>query len=324
MQMVVIYNKYKGGKIMSFPEAFSACRDIMTSYLSDTDANNLSRVNRSIRAELHEVSDRPTVLVKRIIEEINNTQVNNSRLQNLSLLNEIKAVLENFLKKQQNRPLTKPLNLNYLRKKLARKLHRVDPYLILGTLSELHETKLLRNLTLLGLDINCTAIIRDRTILMDICDRLGEDEKACKALLDAGANINAQDEHGNTALHFAAKQGHQNIVALLLRRGAQVDVREGSNKYTPLHVATLNRHTSLISLLLKAGADINAQDENGNTALHLAAKFGEIEVFKHLFFLGANPDIANNNGDKPIDVNYHDRDEIQQILSSRPGTLADL
>jgi len=49
---------------------------------------------------------------------------------------------------------------------------------------------------------------------------------ACaSALIDAGANLNAQDNFGNTALMFASKEGHEEVVNLLIQNGAFVDKR---------------------------------------------------------------------------------------------------
>ena len=101
-----------------------------------------------------------------------------------------------------------------------------------------------------------------------------------KHLITHGADVNATDKYGNTALHWAAIRGPLEIVKLLLDRGADVNV---TNKYgeTALHVAGLKGHVEIVKLLLKAGADVNATKNNGRTALDLAKNFGHYDKVKN-------------------------------------------
>jgi ankyrin repeat protein len=55
-----------------------------------------------------------------------------------------------------------------------------------------------------------------------------------KRLIDAGADINAQDDAGHTALHIAARSGNGQIVAALLRAGARRDLRTAEDELTPV------------------------------------------------------------------------------------------
>ena len=89
-------------------------------------------------------------------------------------------------------------------------------------------------------------------------------------LLDWGANINAKNWEGQTALHRAAWKGHEAIVLLLLERGADINAND-VNEFTSLHHAAEYGHEAIVHLLLKRDADINAKTQLGMTALHLAA-----------------------------------------------------
>ena len=88
-------------------------------------------------------------------------------------------------------------------------------------------------------------------------------------LLARGADVNAKDRYGSTALHWAAIRGPLEFVKLLLDRGADVNV---TNKYgeTALHVAVFWCFTDIVKALVIAGADVNATNKYGLTVLELA------------------------------------------------------
>jgi uncharacterized protein len=74
------------------------------------------------------------------------------------------------------------------------------------------------------------------------------DVPAIRALLEAGADINAPGEDGYTPLHDAALQGHSEAVRLLLERGASREIRNDDGK-TPLESAALRGDAEIVGLL---------------------------------------------------------------------------
>jgi ankyrin repeat protein len=76
------------------------------------------------------------------------------------------------------------------------------------------------------------------------------------ALLAGGADANAKDGNGFTALHSSAVYGHAETVQALLASGADARAKGGGGK-TPLYLATMNGHTNIVQLLR------NAAQENG-------------------------------------------------------------
>ena len=75
---------------------------------------------------------------------------------------------------------------------------------------------------------------------------------------------------GYTPLHEACAAGHSQITKLLLKEGADPNVR-CSNKYTPLHLATIQRHPGCVEVLVKfGGAKMNVEDKYNRTPLNLA------------------------------------------------------
>lgn len=91
-----------------------------------------------------------------------------------------------------------------------------------------------------------------------------------EALINAGANVEAQNVRGNTALIGAAFGGHDKIVELLLQAGADVNLPNKRNE-TPLLLACGQKgHISCVELLIKAGANPNVGNADGFTPLMMA------------------------------------------------------
>jgi len=110
---------------------------------------------------------------------------------------------------------------------------------------------------------------------------------AVQTLLEEGADVNAKDTYGFTALMTAAQKGHTEIVKLLLEKGADVNARNTSG--TALCAALRGGHTDIVKLLLEKGADVNAEMiDGGTTALMMASRNGNTEVVKLLLKKGAD------------------------------------
>ncbi|KDQ14278.1 hypothetical protein BOTBODRAFT_159497 [Botryobasidium botryosum FD-172 SS1] len=126
-----------------------------------------------------------------------------------------------------------------------------------------------------------------------------EGPEALKALVAAGGDIHAQNEHGKTPLFMAAQAGSPAAVFLLLESGSSPSSKTHSGDY-PLHWAVYSLHTSVISTLVHAGAQIDAAGANGESPLHWAAAIGALHAAQALLELGANPDACDEHGQTPI------------------------
>jgi ankyrin repeat protein len=94
-----------------------------------------------------------------------------------------------------------------------------------------------------------------------------------RGALRAGADVNAAQGDGLTALHMAAEAGNLEVVQALLGANAKVTATTRIGAYTPLHVASAGAHTAVVEALIAAGADVAAvSTPAGSTPLHLAAK----------------------------------------------------
>ena len=91
---------------------------------------------------------------------------------------------------------------------------------------------------------------------------------------------------GNTALMQTVAKGYTDIAELLIKNGADVNVKDCLG-WTALMAATGNGHAEIAELLIKNGADVNAKDNNGGTALMVAVENGHTETAQLLRKYGA-------------------------------------
>jgi uncharacterized protein len=121
------------------------------------------------------------------------------------------------------------------------------------------------------------------------------DKAAARALLQKGADVNAAQPDGMTALHWAAYHDDLATAQLLVRAGANV---KAANRYgvIPLSSACENGNGEMVELLLKAGADPNAALPLGETPLMTAARTGKIAAVKALLSHGATVDVKESQG----------------------------
>jgi ankyrin repeat protein len=140
--------------------------------------------------------------------------------------------------------------------------------------------------------------------------------------------INALGPEGQNALHFAAKQGHEKVIRLiveaensdgerplsiaaqfgaldsvrvLVELGADVEVGQaGKLNHRPLHEAAKRGHETVVKALLELGADVNARGFEGQSPLFVAAMKGHAGVTKQLLRQGANTEVATIHDSTPL------------------------
>lgn len=125
------------------------------------------------------------------------------------------------------------------------------------------------------------------------------DAAAAKAALAAGADANARDDAGTTALMRAAHEGNVALVRLLLGAGADVNAADAGG-WTALHKSVHNPDKDrgfpeVVQALVDAGADVEARIGYGIRPLMLAAGYGEAAVVEVLLHAGADV-LARNDG----------------------------
>ena len=108
----------------------------------------------------------------------------------------------------------------------------------------------------------------------------------------AGAGVDAREGwRGQTALMWAAAEGHAAVVAPLAAAGADVDARSDGG-FTPLAFAVRAGHGGAVEALVKAGADVDLALPDGTSPLHLAVINAQYDVALQLLEQGANPAAA--------------------------------
>lgn len=202
----------------------------------------------------------------------------------------------------------------------------VSPLLLTCTLSQ-QETA--RQLLEAGVKVNAHD---GQYTAMHIATLRG-DVPMIRLLLEYVALIDARDEHGHTPLQLACHHGFQDIVELLIERGAAVttgkhDFGGGSfehddrltmlvnaainagllpaasthRSWSCLHMASNSGHSGIVQLLLQAGADTAATSNDGKTALHLACRGGHRQVVEMLLQHGAELNAMDKGMRTPLDV----------------------
>lgn len=102
-----------------------------------------------------------------------------------------------------------------------------------------------------------------------------------------GANVNAQNSRGYTALHHAAFANKAGSIYSLVNAGANVGAVDYVG-WSALHDAAAEGASEAVAALLLRGADANLRDRDGCSALHLAAKYGRVKATEHLLAAGAD------------------------------------
>ncbi|MEY8329848.1 ankyrin repeat domain-containing protein [Lachnospiraceae bacterium 48-33] len=191
--------------------------------------------------------------------------------------------------------------------------------------------KVLQKFTNMGIDMN-HAVINGRTPANQVASlqkRImifgGKDDYFEKAAEFFSAESMMQtDNRGVTAMHEAAKNNHLEMLQVMIKKGADVNITQdepaGAGD-TPLHLACSYGNTEVVRLLIEAGADDAIQNINGETPAHYAVKkrrFREeiksekrAEVIEALSFV----DIEDNNRNTPLMLlQYLDINTAIQVL----------
>ena len=118
-------------------------------------------------------------------------------------------------------------------------------------------------------------------------------------LIQAGGEVNEHDEeNGSTPLHAASREGHVEVVDLLIRAGGDVN-KQNESGFTPLHYASANGQ--VVERLIQAGGEVNTRSSDGWTPLHSASIGGHVEVITALLAAGADKTLKDERGETPHD-----------------------
>ncbi|HON10737.1 MAG TPA: ankyrin repeat domain-containing protein [Chitinispirillaceae bacterium] len=146
------------------------------------------------------------------------------------------------------------------------------------------------------------------------------DLASVKKLVNEGADINAADANGRTALIEAAWGGHNELVKFLIEKKADVNAADNSG-YTALMRAAEEGHNTVVANLIKAGANVNCKGKvRGATPLMLAAERGHVKILEVLIANGANVNEIDLYEETALTKAYNaDQTKAAQFLESKGG-----
>jgi len=122
------------------------------------------------------------------------------------------------------------------------------------------------------------------------------------ALVQAGAQLNAADQAGRTALEAAVTRGEVELCEVLLTRGAKPTLRKDNAGNTQLHAAVTLKSERLVRLLVKHKAELSDQNRRGATPLLLAAESGQAAVAELLLQAGAGLHLCDSSNRSALEL----------------------
>lgn len=193
--------------------------------------------------------------------------------------------------------------------------------------------KAIRKLAALGVDLE-SAVIRGRTPVNIIASKpernmLFDNKKDTyfenAAPFFSKESMEQVDNDGTTALHYAARYNHLEMLRVMIEKGADVNLTEDAPAEagnTPLHTACIHGNAEIAKLLIASGADDTLQNVNGEIPAHLAVmkkRFGgDLEARQRAALLRElkTLDMARNDGKTPLMLLLQDQgiNTCQELL----------
>lgn len=148
-----------------------------------------------------------------------------------------------------------------------------------------------------------------RTALMDA--KINEDAPMIELLKKAGAvDFPSLDDD----LYLAVKHNDTDAAARAIKSGAMVK----SPRFNYLRGACASGNSALVRLLIDSGAEVNSSSESGETALHSAVSFKQVEAVKLLVDAGADVNLTTRIGNTPLVLaaqNMSDQEQYREIVA---------
>jgi ankyrin repeat protein len=149
--------------------------------------------------------------------------------------------------------------------------------------------------------------------LLVIAAREKSDKVGAALLANSKTDIEAEDKAGENALMMASLAGDLNFVNLLIAKDAEVN-KKG---WAPLHYAAANGHDDIVKVLLDHSAYVDAGSPNGTTPLMMAARGGHVSTVKLLLDNGADLTVKNQIGMTALDFakTYKEPDVVEGLTA---------
>lgn len=146
------------------------------------------------------------------------------------------------------------------------------------------------------------------------------DTALARQLLEAGADVNAKEGNGWTALQHAVDQDNEELTRLLLDHGAEINHRNTPTGRAAIHYAAMGDDDKLLRLLIERGADIDIRNNDGETPLYDAASMGKEACVKLLIDSGCDVTAKNLKGKGAIFAAAEGKHgDIAELLMTYPA-----
>ena len=112
-----------------------------------------------------------------------------------------------------------------------------------------------------------------------------------------GVDVNAANKNNITALMIACRKGNTDAIDVLLNAGGNPNIADDDGGSCIQYAVDAGCSKTVLKTLINHGADVNVTNKNNTTALLQACKMGDIDIINVFLSTGANPNIANDDGD---------------------------
>ena len=136
-------------------------------------------------------------------------------------------------------------------------------------------------------------------ILISLAE-FGYGKRFIEKIISNGADVNALDSEGIAVLYHAIWNENRETFCVLLKNGADV-FRSGANTKCPFEAAMMMKDRFYFNYIIDR-ISIDAKDDYGETLLHKAATYGQIDHIKTLIEKGADPNLKTKRGETVLDV----------------------
>jgi ankyrin repeat protein len=149
------------------------------------------------------------------------------------------------------------------------------------------------------------------------------DAAAVRTLIAQGADVNAPQGDGMTALHWTALNGDLSTVSALLAAGAKTELVTRVGNYTPLHLASSRAHGDVVAKLLDSGSNAKALTSTGVQAIHLASQAGSPEAVKALLDHGVDVNVRDETHGRTalVFATSEDRVAVMKVLIAKGANI---